>query len=84
MISVLWHGGESVVSVLGEIANVEGKLQLRVAGTKDVIPLAPNPKNPGPYNEAVKKPGQSVFLHGVMAPGKDFKVVPPLEVDQIK
>jgi len=74
----------TVVSVLGEIANAQGKMQLHVSGTKDVISLAPDPKNLGPYNEASKKVGQSVFLHGVMTPGRDFKVSPPLEVDQIK
>jgi len=74
----------TAVSVVGEIANAQGKTQLRVAGTKDVIFLAPDPKSPGPFNAASKKVGQSVFVHGVMAPGKDFKVSAPLEVDQIK
>jgi copper chaperone CopZ len=72
------------VSVLGEIVNSQGQIQLRVAATKDVIPLAPDPKNPTPYSDAAKKVGQSVFIHGVMTPGKDFKVNAPLQVDQIK
>jgi copper chaperone CopZ len=74
----------TAVSVVGEIANAQGKTQLRVAGTKEVISLAPNAKNPGPFNDASKKVGQSVFIHGVMTPGKDFKVNARLEVDQIK
>ena len=72
------------VSVLGEIVNSQGQIQLRLAGTKDVIPLAPDPKNPTPHSDAAKKVGQSVFIHGVMTPGKDFKVNAPLQVDQIK
>jgi copper chaperone CopZ len=74
----------TAVSVLGEIANSQGKIQLRVSGTKDVIALAPDPKNSGPYNEASEKVGQSLFIHGTMTPGRDFKVIPPLGVDQIK
>jgi len=74
----------TAVSVIGEITNAQGKTQLRVAGTKDVISLAADPKNPGAFNEASKKAGQSVLIHGVMKPGKDFKVSAPLEVDQIK
>ena len=74
----------TAVAVVGEIANAQGKPQLRVAGTKDVISLAPDPKNPAPFNESAKKMGQSVFVHGTMTPGRDFKANAPLEIDQIK
>lgn len=52
----------TAVSVLGEIASSQGKIQLRISGTEDVISLAPDPKNPGPYNEASKKWARASFF----------------------
>src|SRR5437763_10704899 len=55
----------TVVSVRGEIANVQGRLQLKVSGTNDLLALAADPKNEGSYSEAQKKVGQSVTVQGV-------------------
>src|ERR1700730_1725249 len=46
------------VTVRGEVASVQGRLQLKVAGTKDVLALAPGPASAAAYNEAAKKLGQ--------------------------
>src|SRR3954453_1933398 len=54
------------VSVRGELAELQGHVQLHVSGTKDTLMLAPDPKNPGAYNSASKKLGQSVIVQGVM------------------
>src|ERR1700733_568703 len=35
----------TIVSVRGEVANVNGALQLKVSGTKDTLPLVGDPKN---------------------------------------
>src|SRR3982750_3588604 len=48
------------VSVRGELADVQGHVQLKVIGTKDTLMIAPDPKNPGAYSDASKKLGQSV------------------------
>ncbi|MFL6452209.1 MAG: heavy-metal-associated domain-containing protein [Bryobacteraceae bacterium] len=74
----------TAVSVRGELAEAQGHMQLKVAGTKDTLMLAPDPKNPGAYSDASKKLGQSVTVQGVMVPGKDLKAATPLEVSQVK
>jgi copper chaperone CopZ len=74
----------TVVSVRGEIAEAQGRVQLKVSGTKDTLTLATDQKNPGAYNEVSKKVGQSVIVQGVMVPGKDLKAATPLEVSQVK
>jgi copper chaperone CopZ len=74
----------TVVSVRGELANVEGRLQLKVLGTKDILALAADPQNAAAYGEALKKLGQSVTVQGVMTPGKDLKGAVPLQVSQVK
>ena len=74
----------TVVSVRGELSAGGDRLQLKISGTKDVLSLAPDPKNAGAYNEAAKKVGQSVVIQGVMAPGKDLKSFVPLQVSQVK
>src|SRR4051812_48975575 len=68
----------SVVTVRGEVADLEGRLQLKVTGTKDVLALAADSKNPGAYQEASGKLGQNVTVEGVMMPGKDLKLATPL------
>src|SRR5581483_1757764 len=45
----------TVVSVRGEIAAVQGHVQLKVTGTKDSLMLAPDPKNPNAYSDASNK-----------------------------
>src|SRR5215475_12403989 len=52
----------SAVAVRGELTGGAGRLQLKVSGTKDVLDLAPDPKNAAVYNEAGKKVGQSVAV----------------------
>jgi copper chaperone CopZ len=74
----------TTVSVRGEPANVNGALQLKVAGTKDIMPLAADPKNTAAYGEAAKKLGQTVIVQGVMMPAKDLKASVSLRVGQVK
>ena len=74
----------TAVSVRGDLANVNGRLQLKVSGTKDILPLAADPKNPAAYNEAAKKLGQTVIIQGVMVPGKNLKSVVPVRVVLVK
>jgi copper chaperone CopZ len=74
----------TAVSVRGELANVNGALQLKVTGTKDALPLAADPKNSAAFGEASKKVGQTVVVQGVMVPAKDLKVAVPLLVGQLK
>ncbi|HEY7304397.1 MAG TPA: heavy metal-associated domain-containing protein [Bryobacteraceae bacterium] len=72
------------VSVQGELEGGPGRLQLKVSHTKDVLNLAPDPKNAAAYNEAAKKVGQSVVMQGVMVPGKDLHALVPLQLGQVK
>ena len=74
----------TAVSVRGELANAQGRLQLKVSGTKDMLALVADPKNPAAYSEAPKKLGQTVIIQGVMVPGKDLKASVPLQVGQVK
>jgi copper chaperone CopZ len=74
----------TAVSVRGELAEAEGHVQLKVSGTKDILLLVADPKNPGAYGDASKKLGQSVTVQGVMVPGKDLKKATPLQVNQVK
>jgi copper chaperone CopZ len=74
----------TTVSVRGGVANVQGRLQLKVSGTKDILPLVTDPKNPSAYGEAAQKLGQTVTIQGVMTPGKNFKASVPLQVGQVK
>ena len=74
----------TTVSMRGELAGGPGRLQLKVSGTRDVLNLAPDPKNAAAYSDAVKRVGQSVAIEGVMVPGKDLKALVPLQVGQVK
>ena len=74
----------TTVSARGEIVGGPGRLQMKVSGTKDVLNLAPDPKNAAAYNEAAKKLGQEVVVQGVMMPGKDLKALVPLQITQMK
>src|SRR6185437_11356516 len=56
----------TAVSVRGQLAEVQGHVQLNVTGTKDTLMLAPDPKNPGAYIDCSRKLGQSVVVQGVM------------------
>jgi copper chaperone CopZ len=72
------------VLVRGELANVNGAIQLKVSGTKDALPLMADPKNPAAFAEAPEKLGQTVIVQGAMTPVKDLKAAVPLQVVQLK
>jgi copper chaperone CopZ len=73
----------TTVSVRGELASANGGVQLRVAGTKDVLTLAADSKAAAVFGELQKKLGQTVIVQGVMMPAKDLKAAVPLQVDQV-
>ena len=74
----------TAISVRGELVGGSRRLQLKVSGTKDVLNLAPDPKNAAAYNDAARRVGQSAIIQGVMVPGKDLKALVPVEVNQVK
>lgn len=74
----------TTVSVRGDLANTQGRLELKVSGTKDVLALVADPKNATSVSDASKKLGQTVIIQGVMVPGKDLKSAAPLQVSQVK
>jgi copper chaperone CopZ len=74
----------TAVSVRGELAQAQGHTQLKVTGTKDILTLIPDPKNPGALDEVSKKLGQTVTVQGIMVPGKDLKIATPLQVQGMK
>lgn len=74
----------TTVSVRGELANGKGGLQLKVAGTSDLLPLAADSQNPSVFGELPKKLGQTVMVRGVMMPAKDLKAAVPLQINQVK
>src|SRR5712692_9390763 len=49
----------TTVSVRGELVDVQGRIQLKVSGTRDILALVPDPKNPANYGDASKKLGQT-------------------------
>jgi hypothetical protein len=57
---------------------------LKVAGTKDVLPLVADSKNAAAYSEVPKRLGQTVIIQGTMIPAKDLKSSVPLQVGQVK
>ena len=73
----------TTVSVRGDLANPQGRLQLKVAGTKEVIALTEDPKNPTAFREAATKLGQTVIVQGVMMPAKNLKTPVPLQVSDV-
>src|SRR5579875_1350729 len=72
----------TAVSVRGELADVQGHVQLKITGTKDALIVVPDPKSPSAFNDVSKKLGQTVIVQGVMVPGKDLKALTPLQVNQ--
>lgn len=74
----------TTVFARGELTGSPGNLQLTKSGTKDILNLAPDPKNSAAYNAAASKTGQTVVIRGVMVPGKDLKAPVPLQVTQVK
>lgn len=74
----------TTVSVRGDLANIQGRLQLKVSGTNETLALVSDSKNASAYGEAQKKLGQTVIIKGVMAPAKDLKAPVLLQISQVK
>ena len=74
----------TTVSVRGDLANIQGRLQLKVSGTNETLALVSDSKNASAYGEAQKKLGQTVIIKGVMAPAKDLKAPVPFQISQVK
>ena len=75
---------ETLVAVRGDILNAEGTVKFKVSGTKDVIAMSPDPRNPAVYATAASKTGSTVIVDGLMIPGKDLKVAGPLQITAVK
>ena len=67
----------------GELSGVPDQLQLKVSGTKDVLDLVADSKDPSAFNEAAKKLGQTVVIEGVMIPAKDLRARVPLQIGRV-
>jgi copper chaperone CopZ len=74
----------TAISARGSLKNENGRLQLAVSGTKDVLDLIVDPKSPSAFSDAGKKAGQMVEIQGVLIPGKDLKTLVPLQVGQVR
>jgi copper chaperone CopZ len=74
----------TMVSVRGELVDKQGSVKLKVSGTRDILTLVSDPKNPAPYSDASKKLGQTVTVQGLMMPGKDLKAPVPIQVGQVR
>jgi hypothetical protein len=74
----------TIVSVRGDLVELQGGLQLKVSGTNDVITLAPDPKNALSWSVATAKVGQKAVVTGQMVPAKDLKASVPLTVNLVK
>jgi|GraSoiStandDraft_50_1057286.scaffolds.fasta_scaffold54984_5 copper chaperone CopZ len=74
----------TTVSARGELASPQGRLQLNVSGTKNILPLVPDAKNERAYSEAEMKVGQKVIVEGVMIPAKDLKASVPLQISRLR
>src|SRR5580698_9976737 len=72
------------VSVRGDLVNANGRLELRVSGTKDILALAADPKDPAALSQASKRAGQTAVIQGVMEPAKNLKAPVPLQVREVK
>ena len=72
------------VSARGELASVQGQLQLKVSGTSEVLALIADPKETSVYSEVARKLGQTVIVQGLMIPAKDLKTPVPLQVEGIR
>jgi copper chaperone CopZ len=74
----------TTISVRGELANINGSLQLKVSGTNDTLSLVADAKNAAALGDASKKIGQTVVVQGALVPAKDLKAPVPLQVSQVK
>ena len=72
------------VLVRGEPANLQGRMQLKVSGTNDLIMLVADPDSGAAWSATTSKVGQTLIVQGVMIPGKDLKASVPLQVSQVK
>jgi len=73
----------TAVLVRGELSSDQAKLQLKLAGTNVVIPLAPDTKKPAAYRQLSNSVGQKVTVRGLLNPAKDFKMPVPLQVTEV-
>jgi hypothetical protein len=71
----------TIVSVRGDLAELDGGVQLRVSGTNDIMPLAQDPEKAAAWREVMEKLGQRQIVRGTMVPGKDLKMAVPLTVN---
>jgi copper chaperone CopZ len=74
----------ATVTARGELADVSGRLKLKIAGTRDIVALSEDPANPAAFAEAGKRLGQTAIIRGVMTPGKNLKTPVPLQVSQVQ
>ena len=74
----------TTVSVRGDLVSDNGRLELRVSGTKDTLAVVADPKNPAAYSEAIKRLGHPVGIQGVMMPAKEFNAPVPLQIAEVK
>jgi copper chaperone CopZ len=85
---VIHHNGytpkTTTVTVRGDLTEAQGRLQLKVSGTNQVLTLVTDPKSAELKNKLQQKLGQTVILQGVMEPGKDLQSTVPLQVSQVK
>jgi copper chaperone CopZ len=74
----------TTVSVRGDLSSAQGHIQLKVAGTKNVLDLVADPAHAAAFSELSKKLGQTVTVQGVMTPDKDLKAAVPLQVQEVR
>jgi copper chaperone CopZ len=74
----------TTVLVRGELTEEQGKPQLKVTGTSQVLALSVDPKNADLQSAVHRRLGQTAALEGIMMPAKDFKAPVPLQVTNVK
>src|SRR6267378_872627 len=56
----------TTVSVRGDLANIQGRLQRKVSGPTETLALVADPKSAGAHGEAQRNLSQTVIVQGVM------------------
>jgi len=74
----------TTISVRGDPTEVQGRLQLKVSGSNELLALVFDSKHGALDSEVRQKMGQTVTFQGVMMPAKDLKAAVPLQVTQIE
>ncbi len=70
----------TLVVMRGDLASLQGQLQLKVSGANTAVTLTSDPKDPRGFEEVRKYVGQQVIIRGAMTPAKDLKSAVPLQV----